>query len=147
MKYILPIILMILITGCSDKGCSDKGKKEKKGEETNKTVVEKPSSITKPQTIIIDLNDTNLTFKENNLTYPKKRVVLLFADNSKYSKEQAEILKKMKLKYYKTDNEYLKKYFKIQKYPKKYPTIIILDKNKTIRFENLTPYEFLKEAF
>ena len=129
---------MILITGCSDKG-----KKEKKGEETNKTVVEKPSSITKPQTIIIDLNDTNLTFKENNLTYPKKRVVLLFADNSKYSKEQAEILKKMKLKYYKTDNEYLKKYFKIQKYP----TIIILDKNKTIRFENLTPYEFLKEAF
>jgi len=129
---------MILITGCSDKG-----KKEKKGEETNKTVVEKPSSITKPQTIIIDLNDTNLTFKENNLTYPKKRVVLLFADNSRYSEEQAEILKKMKLKYYKTDNEYLKKYFKIQKYP----TIIILDKNKTIRFENLTPYEFLKEAF
>jgi len=134
MKYILPIILLIFISGCSNK--------EKK-ESQPKTEIQKSELKPKKQEIIINVNDINLTFKNNKLIYPKNRVVILFANDSRYSKEQAEILKKMKLKFYKTDNEYLKKYFNIQKYP----TTIILDKNKTIRFENLTPYEFLKEAF
>ena len=38
-------------------------------------------------------------------------------------------------------SEYLKNYFHINTYP----TIIILDKNKTIRYENFVPYEILKE--
>ena len=54
---------------------------------------------------------------------------------------QENVLKEMNVTYKKTNNEYLKNYFHINTYP----TIIILDKNKTIRYENFVPYEILKE--
>jgi hypothetical protein len=53
---------------------------------------------------------------------------------------QEEVLKYLKIKYYKTNNKFLEKYFKISMYP----TTVIIDKNKTIKFENFTPIEILK---
>jgi len=53
---------------------------------------------------------------------------------------QENVLKNLNVTYIKTNNQYLKNYFQIQKYP----SIIILDKNKTVKFENFVPYEILK---
>jgi hypothetical protein len=74
------------------------------------------------------------------LIYPKEKTVLLFEDNSTKSNMQKIVLDKLKVKYIATDNPYLKNYFKI----KTIPTIIVLDKNKTIKYENFVPYEILK---
>jgi len=90
--------------------------------------------------IIIKLNNLTITFKDNLLVYPKKRIFLLFDNNSSYSKMQENVLKNLNVTYIKTNNQYLKNYFQIQKYP----SIIILDKNKTVKFENFVPYEILK---
>jgi hypothetical protein len=90
--------------------------------------------------LTINLNDTNLTFKKDKLIYPNKRVVILFEDNSSISKAQEMVLDKLNVKYSKTQNQFLKEYFQI----KTIPTIIVLDKNKTIKYENFVPYEILK---
>jgi len=65
---------------------------------------------------------------------------LLFTDSSFYSLEEKKILKKLKLTFYETNSTFLKNYFKISIYP----TIVILENNKTVKFENFTPYEILK---
>jgi hypothetical protein len=126
LRYIFFIVLIFFI------GCSNNTKKE-----TNSQIGKKNNEI---NTRIITLNDYNLTFKNNQLIYPKEKIYILFYNNSKYSKMQEDVLKYLKIKYYKTNNEFLKNYFKITMYP----TIVILDKNKTIKFENFTPIEILK---
>ena len=125
MKYLV-ILSIIFFIGCNKK-------------EDNKTIHKKIDKIKKDETII-KVQDLNLTFKKNKLIYPSKKVVLLFSDNKIYSKEEALILKKLHIKFYKTNNKFLKVYFNI----KYYPTIVVLDKNKTIKYENFTPYEILK---
>jgi len=128
MRYILPIILMLVITGCSS-------------QEKNETNTTKEIKLEENKTIQIE--DLTLKFVNKKLIYPQKKVILLFSNNNKYSKQQEEILSKFNTRFYIiTDNEYLQNYFNI----KMFPSIIILDKNKTIKFENFTPYEFLKEA-
>jgi hypothetical protein len=138
MRYILPFIIFVL-------GCTNNEKERGKvfhEKTTPKSEIKEHISIKKPDSvIIIKLNDFNVTFKDNLLIYPKKRVFLLFDNNSTYCKMQESVLKEMNVTYKKTNNEYLKNYFHINTYP----TIIILDKNKTIRYENFIPYEILKE--
>ena len=101
--------------------------------------------MTKSKTVVknIKLGDIDIKIKNGKLLPLNKKVVILFADNSSYSKEQKEVLKRLHINYYTTNNKTLKKFFKITIYP----TIIIINKDKITRYENFTPYEFLKEAF
>jgi len=138
-KYILPIFI-VLFLGCNSQ--TQKSIKENNSSKINKTEknVDKYRGERETQKIIIELNDINLTFDKNKLIYPKEKTVLLFEDNSTKSNMQKIVLDKLKVKYIATDNPYLKNYFKI----KTIPTIIVLDKNKTIKYENFVPYEILK---
>ncbi|EDM24604.1 hypothetical protein FE773_08590 [Caminibacter mediatlanticus TB-2] len=135
MKYILTFILIFFL-GCSKKENSE----EKKPIETNTTKTKQTKNKKTYSKIIIKINDFNLTIKNKKLIYPKKKIIFLFENNSTYSKMQEEVLNQMKLQYIKTDNEFLKKFFNI----KTFPTIVVLDKNKTIKYENFVPLEILK---
>ncbi|AZV47210.1 hypothetical protein C3L23_07965 [Nautilia sp. PV-1] len=135
MKYILTFILIIFIAGCSK---NTKPAENHQNIETNQSQQKKPQK--ENDIIKITFDNFTLKFKENKLIYPKTKTVILFDNNSSYSKAQELVLKKLNVKYYKTDSAYLEKYFNIQYYP----TIIVLDKNKTVKYENFTPYEILK---
>jgi hypothetical protein len=137
LKYILTFIFIILITGCSKNG---KPEGNHQNSETNLTKTVKQTVKKENATKKIFIGNFALEFKKNTLIYPKMKTVILFDDNGSYSKAQELVLKKLNIKYYKTDSAYLEKYFNIQYYP----TIIVLDKNKTVKYENFTPYEILK---
>jgi hypothetical protein len=81
-----------------------------------------------------------ITIKNHHLIYPKNKTILLFSDNSEESLAQKDVLDKLNLKYHEINSTKLKSFFNI----KYYPTIIILDKNKTIKYEKFIPYEMLK---
>ncbi|MEO1958297.1 MAG: hypothetical protein ABGX23_01965 [Nautiliaceae bacterium] len=129
--YILPFILMFLTISLI--GCS---KKEEKNNKIIKTITDKEGNTIK----IVSLKEFNLTFKNDNLIYPNQKRVILFCDNSNACKSQEDILKKLNVNYSKTYNTFLMKYFKIENIP----TTIVLDKNKTIKYEGFAPYEILK---
>ncbi len=133
MKYILPIILIFI-------GCFEEKKQKPQETKTQQTQISTKTQKKENNLMVISLKDLNLTFKDNSIVYPKKRVIILFRKNSTKCKMQENILKKLNLNFYKTDNIYLKNYFKINIYP----TIIILDKNKTLKYEGFIPYEILK---
>ena len=143
MKNILWILIILLISGCSNQKNSQNTTLQTNNTKENSVYEEKNNKKTNTKNdniLIIKQNDFNLTFKEGRLVYPKKRTVLLFYNDGFYSKEEEKVLKKLNIKFHKTDNEFLKKYFKISCFP----TIIVLDQNKTVKFENFTPYEILK---
>ena len=129
MKYFI-ILSIILFIGCDKK------------ENNQQDIKSKPKIIEpiKKDETNIKIKDLTLTFKKNRLIYPNKKVILLFSDGKMYSKEEARILKKLNVKFYETKNRFLNNYFNI----KYYPTIVVLDKNKTVKYENFTPYEILK---
>ena len=131
MKYFILLLPIFLFLGCN--------KKTKINEANNTKEINITKKEYKFKTIILDKNFT-LKFKNDKLIYPSKKTVLLFYDKNFFSKEQIKVLQKLKIKFYKTKNKFLKKYFNINYYP----TIVVLDKNKTIKFENFTPYEILK---
>jgi len=133
MKYILSVLMIFLFIGC-DKHKKYSHSNNIKIKESNNTKTYKKNLFT------IKVNDFNLSFKKDKLIYPNKKMVFLFYDNNFYSKEEEKILNKLNIKYYKTNNKFLINYFNITYFP----TIVILDKNKTIKFENFTPYEILK---
>ncbi len=130
MKYILTFIFIILITGCN------KTAKTKTNSDNNKTVTIKKTD----EVFIVNIDSLQLKFKNKSLEPVNTKTVLLFDNNNTYSKAQEAVLNKLQIVYHKTDNQYLEKYFNIQNYP----TIIVLDKNSTTRYENFTPYEILK---
>ena len=129
--YMLTVAL--LFTGCEHNSNTKKIKTDKN--ETKKNISKQKENVT-----IIKEKDFNITFKNSKLVYPKDKMVLLFYDNSLYSQEQEKILNKLNIKFYKTQNKFLENYFKIIYYP----TIVILDKNKTVIYQNFIPYEMLK---
>jgi hypothetical protein len=135
LRYIFIIAIFFFIIGCNN---TKKEVNQTKSQKTENKI--KENNTTKNDITIITLNDFNLTFKNNQLIYPNKKTYIFFYDDSKFSKMQEEALKYLNIKFYKTNNEFLKKYFKISIYP----TIVILDKNKTTKFENFTPIEILK---
>ena len=137
MKYILTFILIIFFTGCSK---NSKPKNPVLTLEKNQTL-NTPPHIQKDNIIVIKFNNFKLSFKNNKLIYPKQKTIILFDNNNTYSKAQEAVLKRLNVKYYKTDSDYLQNYFKIQEHP----TIVVLDQNKTVKYENFTPYEILKE--
>jgi len=138
-NYILTFILLFLLTGCNNNN-EEKNTKNKINNTTKQQIHKKYVKKEGSNKIIIKLNDLNITFANNKLVYPKNRQILLFEDNTTYSKMQEEVLNQLKLRYTITNNKFLENYFKI----KVYPTIIILNKNKTIKYENFVPLEILK---
>jgi len=133
--YISTIIL--LFSGC-EHNSNTKNTQINKNKEIKNTKI----NISKPKndTIRIKEKDFNLTFINSKLVYPKNKMILLFENNSLYSQEEEKILKKLNIKFHKTENKFLANYFKIIYYP----SIIILDKNQTVIYQNFMPYEMLK---
>jgi len=134
-KYLAFSLFLVLFIGCEQH-------KNNNNKEINHTIPKNKGNIQKEtqNEIIIKGKDFNLTFKNKKLIYPKKRIILLFYKNDLYSIEEEKTLKKLHLNFHKTNNKTLEKIFHI----KYYPTIVILDHNKTIKYENFTPYEILK---
>ncbi len=133
--YIFTIIF--LFTGCEHNSNTKNNQTNK-----NKTIKNIETNISKHKnnTLIIKEKDFNLTFVNSKLVYPKNKLILLFDNNSLYSKEEEKILKRLNIKFHKTENKFLANYFKIIYYP----SIIILDKNQTVIYQNFMPYEMLK---
>jgi len=134
LKYILTFILIIFFSACSK---NSKPNENHITKDTNTTTEQK---TVKNDVTVINFDGFTLKFKNNELIYPENKTVILFDNNNSYSKAEEIVLKKLNVRYYKTDSEYLEKYFNIQNYP----TIVVLDKNKTVKYENFTPYEILK---
>jgi len=130
LRLILTLFLAVFFNACS--------KKEKISNENKTQIIQE--SLPKVNIKNIKINDLKLSFKNNKLIFPPKRIILLFENNNTLSKAQELILNKLNVKYYKTNAKFLENYFKIEYYP----TIVILDKNRTIKYENFTPYEILK---
>ena len=142
MKYILAFITAVLITACSNS--QHKNSQTGKTAENNNSTVKKEvnKTVKKPKVKIktVNIGDLNLTFKNGKLLYPPEKTVILFENNNTYSKIQEMVLDKLNVKYYKTGSEFLQNYFNINTYP----TIVVLENNKTVKYENFTPYEILK---
>ena len=125
LKYALLVILFFFVA------CSK--------EQLNKN----ENNITKKNNINIKSEEKKITldfFQNSNFIHPNKKVILFFEGNNTYSQAQEIVLKKLKTKYIKVSSEFLKDYFNVTVFP----TIIVLDKNKTLRYENFIPYEILK---
>jgi hypothetical protein len=123
--------LIIFIAGCS---------KEKHSQNIQTDTNQTQTKPVKDKILSVRINGLTLKFDKNGIIYPDKKTILLFDNNNTYSKAQEIVLKKLKVKYYKTDSSVLEEKFGIQTYP----TIIVLDRNKTVKYENFTPYEILK---
>lgn len=146
MRYILVGILVFFVSCSKEQSQKNETNITKKAniniknekkivQEKNSTVVQEKNAIKK-----IKLNNFELIFKDNKLIYPNKRIVLLFENNNTYSYAQKFVLKRLKIKYIKANSKFLQNYFNITIFP----TIIVLDKNKTVKYENFVPYEILK---
>jgi len=142
LKYILTLFLFLFFISCS-KNTNTNGNNTTKTENNTtlkKTEIKKVKKEKLKSIVIIKLNNFQLEFNNTKLIYPKEKTVILFENNNTFSKAQESVLQKLNVKYYKTNSPYLEKYFNIEYYP----TIVVLDKNKTIKYENFTPYEILK---
>lgn len=94
-----------------------------------------------PKITIYQLGDYNITFRgEELIKYPRKRLYLLFSDGGRYCRLEEQFLKELKIPYFVIKDADLDREMNITIYP----TIVILDKNRTIRYEGFTPYEILQ---
>ena len=139
MRYILAGIL-VFFAGCFKKQSDENDVNITK--KTNINIKKCDKKVEEEQNFIktIRFENFELIFKNNKLIYPNKRVVLFFENNRTYSRTQELVLEKLKINYIKVDSKFLHRYFNIVTFP----TIIVLEKNKTIRYENFVPYEILK---
>ena len=134
MRYFL-LILLVLI------GCSDKNQKKEKIYIEDVVKINELNNSNVVKNNIIKIKDLKFYEKNNSISYNfEKTKILVFINGDKYSNLQIKELDKTNVKYYIIDNEKLKQYFKI----KEYPTILILDKNSTKKYEGFIPYEILK---
>jgi hypothetical protein len=122
-KFIIGIFILFFI-GCDKKSSNS----------TKKVYI---SDVIQEENQIIRLDDLEFIKNGNKLEYNfDKPKVLLFFDNSKSSKNQ--LLELQNIKYYKANK--IANYFDI----KIFPTIVIINKNKTKKYEGFIPYEVLK---
>ena len=138
MRYFLAVILVFFVACSKESNKNEVNITQKPNisiKNYEKRVIQEKNSTKK-----IVLSDVELIFKDNKLVCPNKRVVLFFENNTTYSKAQEVVLKKLKTKYIKVSSKFLQDYFNITLFP----TLVVLDKNKTIKYENFVPYEILK---
>jgi len=134
MRYFL-LILLILI------GCSDKNQKKEKIYIEDVVKINELNNSNVVKNNIIKIKDLKFYEKNNSISYNFEKIkILVFINGDKYSNLQIKELDKTNVKYYIIDNEKLKQYFKI----KEYPTILVIDKNSTKKYEGFIPYEILK---
>ena len=131
MKYIFFTLYFILLVGCNNHSTDNKKKEIK-------------SNISKSlkKKILKNFNNKLIFFEQNReISYKiEKKQILVFINNSTLSKEQIEELRKNKIDFFKTSNKELENYFDI----KIFPTLIIIEKNKTKKYEGFIPSEILK---
>ena len=134
MRYFL-LILLILI------GCSDKNQKKEKIYIEDVVKINELNNSNVVKNNVIKIKDLKFYEKNNSISYNfEKPKILVFINGDKYSNLQIKELDKTNVKYYIIDNEKLKQYFKI----KEYPTILVVDKNSTKKYEGFIPAEILK---
>jgi len=141
LRIILTLFAAFFIISCSK--TSKENKNQKNSTENNisvKTIQQQRQNVEKDETKMLQFGNLTLTFKNGELVYPHEKTVILLEGNNTYSKAQEGILDKLGIKYYKTSSEFLKEYFEIHKTP----SIVVLENNKTVKYENFTPYEILK---
>ncbi len=124
MKYILPFLVIFFI------GCEKK--EHHKTEISSSPKIETSQKENKKKI-------EGLTFIDDKLKFENKKIFLVCKEKNSKCDEEADILKRLKIKYKFTQNRFLIDYFKI----KVFPTILIVDKNIT-KYEGFTPYEILK---
>jgi len=131
LKYILFTLYFILLIGCNNHSSNNKNREIK-------------DNIPKSQQkeVIKNFNNKLIFFEKNReISYKiEKKQILVFINNSTLSKEQIEELRKNKIDFFKTSNKELENYFDI----KIFPTLIIIEKNKTKKYEGFIPSEILK---
>jgi ribosomal protein L33 len=130
LKYFLVVVLILFI------GCGDDKKTKIVLEEDKKNNDEK---------IVIQNFDKNLTkdliFKENKLVYNSDyKLILLFLDDSDLSNEQLSHIKRLNRDFFVIDDKQVLEYFDILEFP----SLIILEKNSTKKYNSILPYEVLK---
>ena len=131
MKYFFIIFLFFYFVGCDNK----------KNINSQQTEITISNETIKSQPKIIKVDD--LEFIENNNTFSyhfENQVILFFSDDSKESKLEQKELKSLNKKFYIIKKPKLIEFFKIVKYP----TILIIDKNNTKKFEGFIPAIMLK---
>ncbi len=143
MNYILALCLLIFV-GCDENKDVKKSIKESVQVKTQQKI-ESKKPIVKIKKIRIKNFDNNrsieFVFKNNKLTSIfKNKIVLLFLNKSILSKEQLSYMKKTKTEFFVVKNQQLIDYFNILDFP----SLVILDKNKTKKYNSILPYEVLK---
>jgi hypothetical protein len=125
LRYIL-LIFSLLLIGCNNQ-TNSKIKTQPELKIQSKIIVKFPNLVFKEK--------DNTIFYETNTTN-----ILLFTNNNKLSQEQKKEFINNKINFYSIKNDKLKEYFNIDIFP----TIIILDKNSTKKYEGFIPNEVLK---
>jgi len=164
MKFFSIFILVVLFSGCNKK---HKQIHEKNTTDTNITKIkintsekniskkiEKPEKKLPPLQKVIETviqNDKNIKniiikdlifIKKNDKLYFsfKHTKILLFLNDSTYSKLELKEIKKLKKNFYIIKNKDLIDFFNITKYP----SIVILKQKTAKKYEGFMPYEVLK---
>ncbi|MEO1942392.1 MAG: hypothetical protein ABGW77_05810 [Campylobacterales bacterium] len=143
-KSFTKVLILSIILLLGGEGCQDRKKEqildlppaESSGESLPLSSNPIQSKIT-----IYQVGEYNLTFKNHKLVqYPPKRLYLFFIDGGKYSELEERFLQELGIPYLLVEDPDLDEEFNISIYP----TIVILDRNRTIKYEGFTPYEILK---
>jgi len=133
LRYFL-IILILLLSGCENNNSHKVVIQKQKAETKTNTKIETEKELLKLPTLVFKEKNGKISYETNTTN------ILLFVDNSNLSLAQQEELNRSKRKFYIIKNIKLLNYFDV----KKFPTIIILDKNKTKKYEGFVPNEVLK---
>jgi thioredoxin-related protein len=129
LHYFLALVFIVFI------GCSDK--------KETKIIIEEPKPVVEKIEITnFDKNSTiEFIFKEDKLVSNfNKKLILLFLNNSALSQEQLSHMKRTKKDFFIVKNAKLLDYFNVLEFP----SLIILEKNSTKRYNSILPYEVLK---
>ena len=132
MRYFL-IILILLFSGCENNN-SHKVVIQTQKPKTKTTKIETEKELLKFPTLIFKEKNGKISYETNTTN------ILLFVNNSDLSLAQKKELNRSKREFYIIKNIKLLNYFDVNKFP----TLIILEKNKTKKYEGFVPNEVLK---
>jgi len=138
LRYFI-IILALFFIGCNNTNSHS----EKKEVKNNKTITKKVVRPIKTISTTEIAKFPTLVFKEKNgkISYETNTTnILVFTDDSKMSNAQIKELNKSKRNFYIIKSIKLLNYFDI----KKFPTLIVLEKNSSKKYEGFVPNEVLQ---